>query len=361
MPLKIAVVGCGKIADGHVEEIGKIPVSKVVAVCDRELLMAEQIAVRYGVPNYYDDFQSMLDRERPDVVHITTPPQSHLPLARTAIDAGCHVYMEKPLAMNARDAAEILRHAETAGRKLTIGYWYNFEPCALAAQELLRQGVLGDVVHVDSIFGYNMGSAYGSAFLSDPGHWLHRLPGKLFHNIIDHVVNKIVPFVPDDQLQVKAFGFRRREEWRNDASDAVLDELRFLVRGEKVSGFGMFSSHAKPVAHTMKIYGTSNTVSVDFSTRIVTLDRAPVLPSAIGRLLPPFSQAMQFFSQGTGNCMQFARSEFGFFAGMRTLISRFYDSILNDTPPPIPYRDILRVATVLDEIFAQAPQETMTV
>jgi len=75
MGLKIAIVGCGKIADAHVEEIAKISTARLVAVCDLEPIMAEQLAMRYQVPHWYSDVQAMLDAEKPDVVHITTPPQ----------------------------------------------------------------------------------------------------------------------------------------------------------------------------------------------------------------------------------------------------------------------------------------------
>jgi predicted dehydrogenase len=123
MSLKVVLVGCGKIADGHIEEIMKMPErARVVAVCDREGLMAEQIAVRYGIPRFYDRYEAMLAEESPDVVHVTTPPQSHLRLASAAIDAGCHVYVEKPLCLNGADTRALLDHAERARRKLTIGY-----------------------------------------------------------------------------------------------------------------------------------------------------------------------------------------------------------------------------------------------
>ena len=79
MPLRIALVGCGKIADGHVEEIQKMPErATVAAVCDRELLMAEQMSVRYGIPGVYDSYDRMLAEARTDVGHINTPPAAHL-------------------------------------------------------------------------------------------------------------------------------------------------------------------------------------------------------------------------------------------------------------------------------------------
>ena len=69
MPLKVAIVGCGKIADGHIEEIQHLQDrARLVATCDREGLMAEQAAARYGIPAHYDRFDALLDHERPDVV-----------------------------------------------------------------------------------------------------------------------------------------------------------------------------------------------------------------------------------------------------------------------------------------------------
>src|SRR5450631_631440 len=103
MPLNIGIVGCGKIADGHIEGIQKLPCARLVAVCDLEPVLAEQIALRFSVPQWYTDFDRMLSEHRFDVIHIATPPDSHLALARKAAQAGCHLFIEKPLAINAKD------------------------------------------------------------------------------------------------------------------------------------------------------------------------------------------------------------------------------------------------------------------
>ena len=88
-------------------------------------------------------------------------------------------------------------------------------------------------------------------------------------------------------------------------------------------------------------------------SRTVTLDASSTLPSAIGRLLPAFGQALAFLREGSKNVVRFARSEFHYFAGLSHLIAKFYDSIEFDAPPPIPYRDILRISALMDEIFRQ--------
>jgi predicted dehydrogenase len=369
MPLKIAIVGCGKIADGHVEEIQKMPgTAKVVAVADLELLMAEQIAVRYGIPAFYDDLDKLLAREKPDVVHITTPPGSHLPLASKAIDAGAHVYVEKPLTPSFADSRKLIEYATQAGKRLTIGYSYLFDPPALAMRDLMAHGVLGDAVHVESFYGYNLGGPFGAAIMGDAAHWVHRLPGKLVHNNLDHILYKLPEFLPDDRseeafladplgpLRITASGYVRHKARHGDARDELVDELRVVILGGPVSVYGTFSSHIKPTGHFARVYGTKNTLHVDYVTRSVTLDAQTKLPSAIGRLVPAFDLGLQYLREGGKNLVRFARNDFHYFSGMNRLFTMFYESITRGGPPPIPYRDILRIAAMMDEIFAQVPQ-----
>ena len=360
MSLKIALVGCGKIADGHIEEIRKMPEkASVVAVCDLEILMAEQVAERYGVPAHYHDLDQMLSKERPDVVHITTPPQSHLPIAKAAIDAGCHVYVEKPLALNAGDARVLVEYAEGADRKLTVGYSYLFDPPAVELREMVDEGKLGEIVHVESFFGYNLAGPFGAAIMGDAGHWVHRLPGKLIQNNIDHILYRLAEFIPDDDPRIVAVGSRRRDKRYEDVRDELIDELRIVVQGDRVTGYGTFSSHAKPVGNFLRVYGTRNTAHIDFTMRTVAMEPTSTLPGAFGRLVPAFTHALQYFRQGRRNLRRFRKADFHYFSGLNTLISRYYDSILADGPLPIPHRDILRIAAMMDEIIRQAGVEAV--
>ncbi len=355
--LKIAIVGCGQIADGHISEIQKLNNAEVVGVCDLEILMAKQAASRYGVPGYYDRFTEMLESEQPDVVHITTPPQAHLSLASTAIDAGCHVYVEKPFTPTHEETVKLIEHAETKGRKLTIGHIYFFDPPALALREIVKDGTIGDPVHVESFYGYSLAGPFGRAIMSNSTHWVHDLPGKLFQNNIDHLLNKIIEFVDDDQPLIKVFGKVQRTSQVGDIRDDMPDELRVMIQGSSTSAYATFSSHIKPTAHFMRLYGTKNIAHADFIARTLTLEQEPTLPSAIGRLLPAFNMGKQYKREGWKNVGRFMRSDFHFFAGMHTLISRFYDSILHDTPPPVSHRDIRRISWMMDEIFRQLDEQ----
>ena len=338
--LRVAIVGCGKIADAHAAEIAKLaPRARLVACCDRELLQAEQLASRFGIPAHDDDFAALLARERPDVVHVTAPPGAHLELARQAIDAGAHIYVEKPFTLSAADTRALLDHAEAAGRKVTVGYASFFDPPALRMRELIAAGALGEPVHVESFWGYDLESAFGRAQLADRGHWVHELPGKLAHNVIDHTLSKVCEFLPDERPRVLAHG--------------SAEELRVLLAGEHVTAYATFSSRIHPAAHFTRVYGTAGTLHVDYVGRTVVREREPALPSAFGRLLPAFQQAAGYLGEGAANVVRFARSDFHYFAGLQTQLDRFYVAIEHDGPPPYPYRDIVRVSELLDEIFSQ--------
>jgi predicted dehydrogenase len=357
MGLKIAIVGCGKIADAHVEEIRKIPSVQLVAVCDLEPIMAEQLASRYAVPHWYSDVAAMLEAEQPEVLHITTPPQSHLALTGQAVAAGCHVFLEKPVALRHHDAQAIVQTVVSAQKKLAVNYWPNFEAPALELRRLYQTGVLGSPVHVESFYGYNLAGEYGTALRRDPNHWVLRMPGKLFQNVLDHVLNKITPFLDDDEPLIQAIAYRGGEAQEESHSGQLLDELRVTLRGRQTSAYATFSSHARPVGHTLRVYGTNNTAHVDFSSRSLVLERKQTFPSALGRLIPPFLIAKDHLRQGLRNANRFRQARFHFFDGMRQLLSEFYLSIEGDTPPPIAYSEILRVSAMMEKIFEQVYPE----
>lgn len=359
MSLNIALVGCGKIADAHVEEIQKLgDHARVTSVCDLEPLMAEQVAVRYGIQNTYDNFERLLEREKPDVVHITTSPQSHLPLALLAFDAGCHVLLEKPLTLRHADTETLIDTAIRLERKLTVNWSYQFLPAARRMREQVAAGALGEPVHIESFMGYNLAGPFGAAIMSDPENWVHRLPGKLFQNNIDHLLSKVVEFLDEGEMpRIDAHAYVRREERFGDVRDEMEDELRVVLQGRRTSAYCTFSSHARPTAQYVRVYGTKNTLLVDIEKNTLTFDASTKVPSALGRLLPAFMQGRSYLREGMGNVRRFLRSDFHFFGGMGYLISQFYASIREDSKPPIPYRQMRTVSAMMEEIFRQIGQD----
>jgi predicted dehydrogenase len=219
-----------------------------------------------------------------------------------------------------------------------------FDPPALVMRELCERGAIGDPVHVESIYGYDLSGPFGRALMADRMHWVHKLPGKLLHNTVDHMLNKVVEFVDSDEPDVLALA-------RPLADPSLLDELRVILGGRRVTAYASFSAHARPVVHQARVHGTRNTMLVDYVARTVTLAHAPPLPSAVGRLLAPLPAAGDLVREVARNAVRFARSDYHFFAGLHELMRRFYASIHDGRPPPISARDILWVSSVMERIF----------
>ena len=354
MKLKVALVGCGQIADGHAGEIKKISNAELVGVCDIEPIMAEQLSMRFNIPAHFSNFSEMLAACKPDVVHICTPPSSHLPLVKEAVSAGCHVYVEKPLAVDYDECVALVNVVLSSNKKITIGHNSEFDPPSLDMRRLVEKGVLGDPVHIESWFGYSLSGPFGKAILSSPDHWVHRLPGKLFQNNINHLLNKITEFIKDERPLVYA------KAWKSDSlpaygdvRDELFDELRIFIKGERVSAYGTFTSNVKPVAQFSRIYGTRSIIEVDYNTRVVAVEPGTGLPSAIGRLVSGFSRSKAVARSSFQNLWRFMKNEYHYFAGLNHLITRFYESILQDGPLPISTADMLRISWIMDEIFRQ--------
>ena len=113
------------------------------------------------------------------------------------------------------------------------------------------------------------------------------------------------------------------------------------------------SAQVRPAPHFCRVYGTKNTITVDYLARTVLLEGTSHLPSAIGRLVPAFERAARFAGEGARNVARFARADFQFFAGLMHLIRAYYRCILDDGPPPIANRDMIRIAAMMEETFTQ--------
>ncbi|MEO5740449.1 MAG: Gfo/Idh/MocA family oxidoreductase [Vicinamibacterales bacterium] len=347
--LRIAIVGCGQIADAHLQEIAKIDGVEAVAVCDREPDLAYQAAARFNIPYRFEDLERMLDEVRPDVVHITTPPHSHAPLAAACMRRGAHVYVEKPFAVDAAETRQVLELATAHNRLACVGHDHVFDPVWIEALERIRSGHIGTPAHIDSQQGYDPGGPFGRLIQTDHHHWIHRLPGGIFQNVISHAVSKVTPFLLDDHPETVATAFGATAEF------PLPTELRVALRGTSVTAHITLLSRGKPAQRVVRIYGTRAGHEVDFESGIIRHIRSAQLPGAFGRIETPMRQALEGAKHTARAVTRFFRSDLHYFAGMRNLVTAFYAAVHTGGTPPIPYNEIQRVANIMDAIFQQTP------
>jgi predicted dehydrogenase len=352
--LRIAIVGCGKVADQHVQAIHRIPDCTIVSLCDRELLMARQLGERIGVTKCFANLEEMLRSTQPQVVHITTPPQGHFQLAKECLEFGSHVYLEKPFTVTAEETEALIGFAETRGLKMTAGHNYQFTLEMVEMRRLAKAGFLGGKpVHLESYWSYDLGDiSYVGPVLGNPAHWVRRLPGQLFHNIISHGLAKVAEFL-DDELTEIIVTAHQSPQLRLLGAKEVLDELRVLIRDKSdTTAFFCFSTQIKNV-NQLRIYGPSGSITADIITGTVIRKENRAYKSYLTYFVPPLKDAREYFRNASVNVINFVRQRLHQDFGMKELIQRFYQSIQTESPVPVPYREIILVARLMDQIFAQ--------
>jgi predicted dehydrogenase len=347
----VAVVGCGQIADAHIQQARRAGAT-VAAVCDANPHLAEQAAARWGVPTWFSDVDALLEQARPDVVHVTTPPASHLPLARKALQAGAHVYVEKPLTVDAAEADELARTARERSRLVCVGHNLLFDPVVRRLHALLAAGELGDVVHADAMMGYNLAGPFGALLMADAGHWIHRLPGGLAQNNLSHPLSLVLPLLGDGAPRVQAFGGRLRPQRFGDARDGFQDELRVTLEGARATAGVQFSCAIRPTQLSLLVFGTRRAAFVSLDARTLRLVDGSTVPGPFAKVDWARRDAVAAGRELLRRARDLAFARLHYFEGMKELFEAFYAATAGGGAPPIPIADARRTAEVMDRIFA---------
>ena len=143
-PIKAAVIGVGAMGQHHPRVYDQMSLTQLVGVADANAEAGARIARLYHTASFTDHHQ-LLAETRPDIVSVAVPTELHHSVATDAMEAGCHVLIEKPIAATEEQAEELIRHADALGRKLMVGHIVRFDP---AVQELKRRLEVGELGHI---------------------------------------------------------------------------------------------------------------------------------------------------------------------------------------------------------------------
>jgi predicted dehydrogenase len=145
----IGLVGAGRFGAFCVDAFGDLPGARVVAVMDTDTDRARAVAPSGAT--VYGDYDQFLADPGIDIVHIGTPPFLHGQLARRAAEAGKHVFVEKPLALSAADADEVVRVSEKAQRTLMVGHIMLYHPVVERMKAMVKGGELGWLLYLYAV------------------------------------------------------------------------------------------------------------------------------------------------------------------------------------------------------------------
>jgi predicted dehydrogenase len=149
-PVRVAVVGLGYWGPNLVRNLQELDCTDVVAVCDMRKDRRDLIGKRYPAVRLCEDVDAVLRADDVDALAIATPVSTHFELAVAALEAGKHVFVEKPLAASSAEALELVRLASERGLVLMPGHTFLYSPPVVAIHDLIASGALGDVYFVST-------------------------------------------------------------------------------------------------------------------------------------------------------------------------------------------------------------------
>ncbi|MEF3304762.1 Gfo/Idh/MocA family protein [Paenibacillus sp. GYB003] len=196
---KAAVIGAGIIAKVHMKTLHENEQTSLAAVADIDAERAGALAAPYGATPYVD-YRRMVREERPDIVVVTLPHFLHKEAAIWCAEQGCHVLLEKPMAMDAAECADINAAGDRCGVVIAVGHMQHYFPAVMRAKQMIESGSLGRLVMINDRRHHFYFNAERPAWFLDRA----RSGGGIVRNLGSHSIDKIQWLTGSAVTKVKA-------------------------------------------------------------------------------------------------------------------------------------------------------------
>ena len=331
--LRVAFIGAGQMARHHLRIVQQLPAPAVViGVHDRAAVPAQEFARLAGVRAFAS--REALLAERPDVVHVCTPPATHVENAQAALEAGAHVYVEKPFALTARDARRLLDLARTRARLVCAGHQLLRDP---AFETLLARGAeLGTLVQADSHFTFRPVGAWAtrSGAQALAAQAVDILPHPLYS-----LVALLDAFAPaPGPLEVA---------WMHSGPA----DLQAILRHGDVIGRLSVSLRARPVASSLTLLGTAGSLTCDF-VRSIVVGAANPGTEILEKVFNPMLEGLQLLARTPSSVGRRLATGVAY-PGLAQLIAAFHRAVATGTASPVTPVHLLRVTEVLERLVGE--------
>ena len=333
--LRIGIVGCGLVARTHISAIRRIRNAELVAICDVNQGLAEEMAGRFNIGSYYAGLPELLSTARVDVVHVTTPPRTHLSVCTQAMKAGCHVLVEKPLALTVDDADKMIGTARAEKVRLCVVHNLQFHSMVLKAKSMVGEGLIGDIV------GMNITDCdpRDGHLMRNKQHWCHRLPGGIFGEMLPHPIYLALHFL--GKLETAAV-----HAWNIGGDESlVADEVRVTLKGKGGIATIVASVNGPSDVFAVDVFGTKGSLHLQNG---VVVRRFPRNTAPASRGKENLLTASQWL---TGTASAALRAALGrYHDGHYTEIKRFVDALQEGTELPVTLDEAREATRLYQEI-----------
>lgn len=337
--LKVAIVGCGLIAvKKHIPALlrlkGKI---EIAAVCDLNEDIAKKVADKFNLKKAYTNFSDMLIKERPDIVDICTPPQTHAQLTVQAIEGGAHVFLEKPMALKTSDCDTMISSAARHQKKICVVHNQMFNPAFVRARRLAAKGQIGKFLGIQIFL-----STPTDYMTSKKDHWAHSLAGGVLGETGPHAVYLALAFLKNIyKAQVSAKKLFPEYPWSD------FEDFRINLFAENGMGSISLIYGSNQWAADIDVIGAKGTLKIDLQNQLmIKYNRHKLSVLSIG--LTTLGAALQTIKALVLNGLRYIlnKDRDGHGIGIR----EFVDSVLEDKPSPVSAQDGRETARVMEMI-----------
>ena len=339
--MRAALIGAGQIARQHLSCLKTLPGVELVAICDLSPATAEAAAERYGVETWFTDHRAMLEKGRPDVVHVTTPPTSHFRLAIDSFDAGANVIVEKPATPTFEELEALVQRAQEAGRHLVEDYNYVFND---APREILRRietGEFGAVTHVEVLICLDILGPDGFADPNSP-HPTLTLAGGAIADFLPHLASLAHLFVGPHRAAQTVWTKRK-------SSPLPFDEFRAVLDAERGMASLGFSSSSQPDAFWLRVYGERMQASANlFETRL-TFDGPRNVPKPLRPCFSGLEEGKNIRRAALATLLRKFKGP-GAYKGLWELLARTYRALADGSALPITASHVVEVNRMVEAL-----------
>ncbi|MBX3221840.1 MAG: NAD-dependent epimerase/dehydratase family protein [Labilithrix sp.] len=342
---KAGMVGAGNISEFHVYAVKALPgLVDLVGVTDLDGARAEATARKLGTTAYPS--LDALVAAGANVIHVLTPPSAHVPVAIAALERGCHVLVEKPIAEDEAEGRKVVELAAKKGLTVSVNHSLLFDPQIKRALAAVRAGKLGDVVSVDILRGSEFPPYEGGPLPP----W-YRSAGYPFRDLGIHclyLIQELLGPVEDVEASFRSLG---------GDPNLAFDEWRALVRCRRGLGQFQLTWNVKPMQSQLIIHGTRGVLRVDLFAMFHGKRSSTPLPKAAERLVNAFTDSLQPLVDVPRGVWKFVRKEVQAYQGLRDLVADFYRRLDAGERPPVSAEDALALVPFIERVARAAEAE----
>ena len=330
--MRVAIAGAGLMGRWHAY-YARCSGASIVGIADPGRPAAE-LQRRFRGSAVFQDTAPLLDALTPDVLHVCTPAGTHEGIIETALDAGVHLLVEKPLAFTARTTERLV--AKAAERRVLLApvHQYVFQDGIVRADGWLPR--IGTPLHFDATICSAGGSHLHENQLDD-----------LAADILPHPLALLDHFFPGAFASVDWTHVRTQSgEWR------IVGATRGATPDPAVSVSILVSLHGRPTQSSLRLTGTSGTIHMDLFHGFAVLEPGGV--SRAKKIAHPFTLAGRTLQAAGCNLTRRMVHREPAYPGLRRLIGRFYNAVRQGTGGPVSGEHVVGVARMRDCLMAMA-------